>query len=322
MNKKIKPLAILEILKNDTDENHIISTDDLINKLRANYKIDVDRRTIYSDIKQIIDFGFDISTFKDNGKGYYLASRDFDESEITLLCNAIHSSRFISDKYSKDLINKLLNTQGKSFRSKYNSEIYLPNNNKKDNKEFFLNIELISEAINNKKVISFNYTRFDFNKKLVKRDEKRRVMSPHHIVYTNDKVYLIGYSEEHKMVIHYRVDRMLKIEIEDDKPYIKEKNKKDPYEYAKTKIYMYAGEDNDITLRCKNAVLDDIIESFGTGISIIPDGKDYFKAYVKSSRQGIIYFALQYLNNIEVLSPKDIRKEIKETLNKGINLYK
>lgn len=85
---------------------------------------------------------------------------------------------------------------------------------------------------------------------------------------------------------------------------------------------MYAGEDNDITLRCKNAVLDDIIESFGTGISIIPDGKDYFKAYVKSSRQGIIYFALQYLNNIEVLSPKDIRKEIKETLNKGINLYK
>lgn len=322
MNKKSKLLAILEILKNETDENNIISTEELINKLRIKYKIDIERRTIYNDIKQIIDFGYDISTFSENGKGYYLVSRDFDESEITLLCNAIHSSRFISEKYSKDLINKLLDTQGRTFRNKYNSEIYLPNNNKKDNKDFFLNIELISEAINNKKVISFNYMRYDFNKKLVKRDDVRRILSPHHIVYTNDKVYLIGYSEQHQKVIHYRVDRMIHINIEENVKYIKERSKKDPYEYAKTKIYMYAGEDVDITLRCKNGVLDDIIENFGTGISIIPDGKDHFKAYVKSSKQGIIYFALQFLNNIEVVSPKDIRKEIKEMLDKGVSLYK
>lgn len=322
MNKKLKPLAILDILKSETDENNIISTDDLIRKLKADYKIDVERRTIYSDINMLIDFGLDISTFKENGQGYYLASRDFDESEITLLCNAIHSSRFISEKYSKDLINKLLNTQGKTFRNKYNSEIYLPNNNKKDNKEFFLNIEIISEAISNKRAISFNYTKLDFNKKLVKRDDVRRLLSPHHIVYTNDKVYLIGYSKEYQMVIHYRVDRMMNIKIEEDKDYIKEKSKKDPYEYAKTKIYMYAGEDLDITLRCKNPVLDDVVEAFGTGISIMKDGPDYFKAYVRSSKQGIIYYAFQFLGNIEVLSPKSVRNEIKEMLDKGVKLYK
>lgn len=322
MDKKLAPLAIIEILKKESDENNILSTETLITKLRTDYKIDIERRTIYSDIEQLINFGYDISTFADNGKGYYLASRDFEASEITLLCNAIHSSKFISEKYSRDLINKLLSTQGRSLKSKYNNEIYLPNNNKKDNKDFFLNIDVITEAINDHHVISFNYTKLDFNKKLVKRDDRRRILSPYHIVYANDKVYLIGYSFDHQKIIHYRVDRMLNIKIEKNEKYVKEKNKKDPYDYAKTKLYMYAGEDIDITLRCKNAVLDDIVESFGTGITIVKDNDEYFKAYVKSSKQGIIYFALQYINNIEVIAPKEIRKEIKEILNNSLKLYK
>lgn len=321
MDKKFTPLAILEILKEDSDENNIVTIDVLLNKLKNRYKITVDRRTIYSNINALIDLGYDISTFKDNRNGYYLGTREFEPSEITLLCNAIHSSRYISSKYSKDLIDKLLNTQGKSFKGKYNDEVYLPNTNKKDNKDFFLNIDILSEAIVTKKVISFNYVKYNFNKKPVKQGEERRIFSPHHLVYSNDKLYLIGYSVKYDKIIHYRVDRMIEIEIEEDLKFVKERSKKDPYEYAKTKLYMYAGEDYEVTLRCKNVVLDDIIESFGQEITILKDGPDHFKAHVKSSKQGIIYFALQYLENIEVLSPKEIKNDIKKIINDAAKRY-
>lgn len=322
MEKKIAPLAILKILE-ETDENNPITRDEIAKKLEDIYGITIDRRTIYDKIRILEEFDYEISKPSDNGSQgkYYLASRGFEPSEINLLCNAVHSSRFIPINYSKDLIKKLLATQSKAFRKEYKDEVFIDNGNKKENKDFFLNIDTITDAIKRKTNISFDYMKYDTNFKLVKRDSERRHLSPHHIVYTNDKVYVTGYSSFHKMVIHLRLDKIMNIEEEKGK-YVPESKKVDPYQYARTKMYMFAGDDISVTIRFKEAVLDDIIDSFGKNITIVKDGEGYYKTTIKTSEQGIIYFALQYIDNIEVLSPKELRKKIKDSLSKGLKLYK
>ena len=109
MDKKKISFAILTILQEETDENHILSTSDLIRKLNDTCHLKAERRTIYSDIALLKQEGFAISDYEENGQGYYmkgrnLSARPFSRSEILLLCNAIHASHFIDQEESETLI--------------------------------------------------------------------------------------------------------------------------------------------------------------------------------------------------------------------------
>ena len=320
-NKKTSVFAILSILQEESDADHILSQPQLIQKLENQYGIKIDRRTLYTNIEMLQDFGYDISTFSDNGKGYYLCERQFEPSQVNVLCNAIHSSSFIPPKSSKDLIDKLLGTQSKYFKEDYRSVVFMENIDKKDNKEFFLNVEIISEAIKSRMPVIFNYTQYNLNKELVNRREEPYIISPYYMVYKGDKVFLIGKSGNHEDLTHFRVDRIKNIKLYDGK-YIRHTKDEDPYEYAKSKIYMYHGEDLRVSLRCDNIILDDIIDIFGKDIRLEKDDDKHFKAYVKASKQGMVYLALQYINYMEVLEPKKIRDEVKEALKNAQKKYK
>ena len=216
------------------------------------------------------------------------------------MCNAIHASHFVPQKSFKELIDKLLSTQNKYFKNDFKSTVFVENNKKKENKDFFLNVELLLEAIREKKAVSFAYLKYDLDKRLVERRDDPYVFSPYYLVYN--------------------LDRMKKLKISDE-PYIKLSKKEDPYEYAKNKIYMYNGDEESIAIKCKMNILDDVIDTFGQGIRLIADG-DSFVAHVKSAKEGMVYFALQYAKYLEVLEPEDLRKEIAEVLKQALKNYK
>ena len=318
--KKTSAIAVLRILEEFSDEQHILTQPQLLEFLSSIYNVSLDRRTLYRNIEMLQDFGYDISTYSENGKGYYLRDRTFEQSQIFLLCNAIHSSNFIPQNSSKELIDKLLDTQSRYFKNDFKDMVFVENKMKKENKEFFLNIEMLAEAIKNKKAISFSYTKYDLNKNLIDRRQEPYVFSPYYLVYNLDKTYLIGRSRNHEDFTHFRVDRMKKIKIVDE-PYIKLSKREDPYEYAKNKIYMYHGDSDTIALKCDMSILDDVIDTFGKDITLETDGNG-FKAYVKASKDGIVYFALQYARYMEVLEPKDVRDEIAKVLKEAIKKYK
>ena len=319
--KKTSVLALLEILKEYTDEYHVLTQPELLNLLDTIYHVSLDRRTLYKNVQMLQDFGYEISTFSDNGKGYYLDARQFEPSQVNLLCNAIHSSNLIPTNSSKELINKLLNTQSKYFKNDYHSTVFIENKDKKENKEFFLNIDLISEAIKDRKVISFNYTKYDISKKLVNKREEPYIISPYYLIYSNEKTYLIGKSNHYNDLTHFRVDKIKNVKTTDDN-FIKVTKNEDPYEYAKSMTYMYHGDIKKIAIRCDYSILDDVIDKFGKDITIIEHDKDHFDAYVKSTKQGMVFIALQYINYMEVLEPKDVRDDIKQALKEGAKKYK
>ena len=158
--KKKVTLYILEILKTYSDELHPLSTGDILSLLDKQYGAIIERRTVYRTIDTLNDLGYTIKTWKDNGSGYYLTNRDFNEGEIILLCNAIHSSNFISITQSEELIRKLLKTQSKYQSRLYIDSVYKPNRKKMESDDLTDTLQILTHAIKDNICISFTYKHY------------------------------------------------------------------------------------------------------------------------------------------------------------------
>lgn len=319
-DKKSGLLALLEVLEEETDENHILSTKELNDLLYRRYDIQLERRTLYANIRMLNDFGYEVSSYEQNGKGYYLSGRKFEKSEILLLCNAIHASNFIPQKHSQDLIDKLLKARSKYEQSEYKNTVYLKNKKKTENVQFLYNIDNISIAIKNKHNIEFTYLQYDKNKKLVPRREEPYVVEPRYIVYAESKAYLITTSTHHEGFAHYRIDRIKDIHELETRSRPLPKNY-DPYEYANNKLFMFSGENVAVLIKFDKNILDQMIDLFGKDINIV-DGGSYYTMRVHASKYGIIYLAQQYLDSMEIIEPEDIREEIYNNIKTGLERYK
>lgn len=323
ISNRIHALAIYEVLKTYSDENHILSNSDIIHYLKVIYDIEVNNRTIVNNIEALIEFGIDISVYLDNRKGYYLIDRDFEDSEIYLLCNCIHSAHFIPEKSSNELIRKLTKSQSKYKRKEFTNRVYINNSRKTKNMELLLNIEIIMEAIENKKAIQLIYMTSQYDKTLKPKREKPYVLFPYHIIQQNDNLYLLCRSENYEDLSYYRIDKMKNINILNQN-IIPLKEDFDPYVYAKKNKFMFSGEVKNIYLRCHKRMLDDFLDQFGHDVTLHADPKDidYFFARLQSTEQGIFYFALQYLPYCEVLEPVSIRDQLVKVLEEKLNIYK
>ena len=317
--KKTSILAVYKVLEEFSDENHPLTRTEITDLIEKQYNITIDRRTLYRNIEMLINFGYDISDYNENKIGYYLKDRLFQHSEVLLLCNAVHASHFIPDKASKDLVNKLLSCQSRYKRNDYFKNVYLPNKKKKDNKQFLLNIEQISRAINEKKVIKFNYTHYDINKKLVNTRDDAYYRSPYFLVVNGDRVYMVGKGKNHDSLSHFRVDRMKDIELVDEY-YLRLPKNLDAYTYANNKIYMFSGDETGVTLRCDKKALDVIIDTFGKDVMLKDEGET-FTVYTKCGKEDIVKFCLQYVESVELLEPLSLRQEVRKVLLDASNRY-
>ena len=317
--KKTSILAVYKVLEEFSDENHPLTRTEITDLIEKQYNITIDRRTLYRNIEMLINFGYDISDYNENKIGYYLKDRLFQHSEVLLLCNAVHASHFIPDKASKDLVNKLLYCQSRYKRNDYFKNVYLPNKKKKDNKQFLLNIEQISRAINEKKVIKFNYTHYDINKKLVNTRDDAYYRSPYFLVVNGDRVYMVGKGKNHDSLSHFRVDRMKDIELVDEY-YLRLPKNLDAYTYANNKIYMFSGDETGVTLRCDKKALDVIIDTFGKDVMLADEGET-FTVYTKCGKEDIVKFCLQYVESVELLEPLSLRQEVRKVLLDASNRY-
>ena len=317
--KKQSLLALLEILKKYSDENHPLSIKDIQTYLLNEYDIELDRRTLYTSMETLRDFGYEISEY--DGNGYYLMERQFEKAEILLLCNAIHASHFISSKQSDDLIKKLLNTQSKYDQKDFKDKVYMANPLKTSNKQLLFNIEVVSQAIKENRNISFSYLKYDMKKQLVERRPEPYKVEPRYIVYSDSRPYLIVTSLNHEDFIHYRLDRMKEVKILNEKSRVLPKSS-DPYEYARNKLFMYTGDIQVMTFKCKNIILDHMIDIFGPDLLLIPNKDDTFTIKVKTSVQGALYLAGQFMENITIIEPENVKEEFIKIIKQAQKRYK
>lgn len=319
--KKISPIALLDILTSRSDEDHILTAQELIEAIKEKYDVDIERRTIYSNIDLLRKLGYVISDYEDNGKGYFLEEKQFEKGEVLLLCNAIHASHFISKKQSSKLINKLLKTLSVHEAKEFKDNVYLPNNQKKENNELMYNIALVSEAIRDRKLIQFTYNHYDINKQLISNREEPYIVEPRYIVYSDSRPYLISTNKKYTDFTHYRLDKIKNAFLLEEKAKILPK-RDDAYEYAKNKLFMFNGETEEVIFLCDNDIMDHMVDLLGDDfVATLVDDK-HFEMSIKTSKKGAIYLAQQYLDSLEIIKPIDLRLEFKKELELVLNRYK
>lgn len=214
--QKLKLLYIVKILTQLTDEEHPMSATEICERL-AECGVTAERKSIYNDIECLVSFGYDIIFTRTPKNGYFLASREFELPEIFLLCDAVRTAKFISEKKTRELTAKLDGLISK-YQSKRNIHgIYIDSSNKTHNEELFYNIDSINTAITEGKKIKFTYSKRVLQEgKNIITESKTRIVSPYAMTWQFDYYYLIGNYEKYDNLMNLRIDRIHSVEILDE----------------------------------------------------------------------------------------------------------
>ena len=318
LTEKAITICLLEVLREYSDENHILSMGEITAKIKAMYGLTPDRRTIYSSLKTLIELGYDVSLYKDNGKGYYLLDRQLEPSEAHLLSDAICAFPFISERQTAHLMNKVQSLVSVHERKHIKNLTVMRSDQKTLNKVVFYNIEVLDEAIDRKVKVKFDYFDYGSDQQLHKRREKKYTVNPYGMVYDNEHYYLVCIMAKQTNLSMYRIDRIQNIEITDYELDVREPDF-NPKEAVKNTVYAYTGEISTVEMLVDPKKLNDVIDKFGTNITIGENVDGRLKITVKASLMGMKYWALQYLEFVEVVYPKDLRKDIIQKLQ--VNSY-
>lgn len=316
--QKLKLLYIIQILEQFTDENHVISTPEIIEKL-GEHDILAERKSIYDDINQLIDFGYDIVQRKTKGSsGYYLASRQFELPELKLLVDAVQASKFITLKKSKELIHKLEQFSSKYEGKQLHRQVYVSNRIKATNERIYYNVDHIHRGIFDQVKILFRYFEWTVDKEMkFKKDGNMYEISPWALTFYEENYYLIGYDAVNKMMKHYRVDKMMDMQLTTEKREGQSlANQFDIAKYTNKTFGMFGGEEETVTIKCSNYLVGVIIDRFGKDISIRKRDEKQISIHVTVAVSGQFFGWITGLGaDASIIGPAHVVEHYKQYLN-------
>ena len=274
-NQKLKIFYILDYLQRNSHQDHPVRAAELISMLEHQHNISCDRKTVYSDIAALQDYGVDIVAMPGKNGGYYIASRNFELPELKLLIDAVQSSRYLTEKKSRELIEKLCNQCSVHDARLMRRDVLVSGRVKSMNETIYYNVDTIQEAIAQNRAITFRYFDWglDGNRKY---REKHYEASPYGLCQDNENCYLLAHSPRHG-ITSYRVDRMAEIALTDfSRTPCPELTGKALVEHANRLFQMYAGESTTVKLRFHRSLINAVIDKFGRDALLIPDSEEHF----------------------------------------------
>lgn len=273
-HQKLKLLYLKEILETKSDADHPLTAQVLIEML-AEKGIRAERKSIYSDMECLQEYGLDIVQLRGPGGGYYLASREFELPELKLLVDAVQSSKFLSEKKSLQLIAKL-ETLASSFEAKsLRRQVVVAGRVKTMNESIYYNVDRLHEAIADNSQITFRYFDWDLHGERQYRPGKYTA-SPYALCWQDENYYLIALSPRHGLT-HYRVDKMTNIAKTGEARILgPEYEQLDLSKYGKSVFGMFRGDTTAVKLRFENSLAGVVIDRFGRDVMLVPDGDEHF----------------------------------------------
>ena len=315
---KLRPFYLAQILYERTDEDHSLSTAELMEILENEYGIKTHRQRIPADVEVLRSFGMEIQEIMSSQKRYNLISREYDIAEIKLLIDAVESSKFITKKKSEELVAKLSKMAGRNQAENLKRNISAENRIKYDNESILLIIDGINEAINAGKKISFLYFKYDVRKEpKLRNDGKPWIFSPHKLVWNGDFYYMVGVFDNGKRVGTFRVDRIMKrpdILDEDALPFPADF---DFEKHLQTSFRMYGTKYTTVDLICKNDVMDAILDKFGKDVTTYCYDMENFRAEVDVVPSSVFYsWVFGFGGDVAINGPANIKEEYRQMVQK------
>ena len=320
-NQKLKILYILDYLQRNSREDKLVRAKELTAMLERDYNISCERKTVYSDITALQDYGVDIVSVPGKNGGYYIASRNFELPELKLLIDAVQSSRYLTEKKSRELIEKLCQQCNEHDAKLMRRNVLVSGRVKSMNETIYYSVDAIQEAISQNKQISFQYFDWDLGGQRRYRD-KEYLASPYGLCQDNENCYLLGYSQRHG-ITSYRIDRMTNIRL-CDTPRIpcQELTGKALIEHANRLFQMFSGETVDVKMRFHRSLINVVIDRFGKDTMLIPDGEEHFNFTVNVAVSPMfLSWIIGFGSKAKILHPQAVVEQCKAMCLESLTQY-
>lgn len=316
-NQKLKLYYLIKILQEKTDEDHGLTMPQIIEQLAA-YDVSADRKSIYDDMEAMRTLGLEVNGEKEGKYFYYkLNTKKFELAELKLLVDSIQASKFITEKKSKELIEKLTSFASQYERTQLNRQLAVQGRIKTMNESIYYNVDEIHRAIAGNCQIRFDYMRWNLQKKLEKSKDKVYQVSPWALTFSDENYYLIAFDAEDDTIKHYRVDKMRHISHTEERRLGKEHFKAfDMAAYTKRNFGMYAGEETKVTIAFPNEKVGILLDRFGTDIPIRASKKNGYSETMVDVAVSNQFFGWIFAlgNEFSIVAPANVRKQFEEKL--------
>ncbi|MBR0133591.1 MAG: WYL domain-containing transcriptional regulator [Lachnospiraceae bacterium] len=320
-NQKIKLLTIVDILRNETDESHPLTTNELCKKL-ANKNIPCNRKVLYNDVKTLNDCGYEVMTLPvGREKGYYMDDTTFSLPELKIMVDAVQAASFITEKKSEELTGKIAALGGSQKAALLTQNIVHFNTTKHTNESIYYIVGTLEEAIRNHMKASFYY--FDLNEngeRVYRKDKERYITDPLSLIYNDDNYYMICYTEKHANYTSYRLDRMEQVNIENEEiSEISEQAKAGVTKYVEESFNMFSGQIANVILKFDDSLIGVIYDKFGEDIKMLrsDDSSCVVTATIRVSPT-FWGWLFQFADKMQILSPAYLIELYKEKCQKII----
>lgn len=338
--KKLLIMNILDILRRYSDADHRLSQKDIIDILRTEYDMAADRKAVKRNLMDLIDFGYDLEyseSVRRNKAGeeetvytdWYL-NRDFSDAELRLLIDSLLFAGHIPYSRCRELIGKLEGLSSRYFSTRVRHVRNLPED-RPQNAELFYTIEILDEAIERNRQVTFRYGDYGTDRKLHLREDgdgkpKEYLVNPYQMAATNGRYYLIANVDKYGNVSHFRLDRIRGIELT-DAPAKPQRNVAglehglDLPKHMAEHIYMFSGESGQVTMWTSPGMAGELIDWFGSGVTFYDETEDSVLARVTANLQAMRFWALQYAPYVTILEPRSLAEEVRADLAKALGEY-
>lgn len=316
-DSRLRILYLFQMLQKYTDENHMLSTRQIMTQMETEHGITMHRTTLPKDIEVLRAAGIEVMSERRKALYYYLGDRSFSIPELRLLIDAVQSSKFITDSKSHALVEKLISLTSDTSAEKLRRTVHVTGKAKSDNEKGYYIVDAINEAINLGRKISFYYFDYDGKKRhVLKNDSAPYTVSPFDLIWDGDYYYLTGFCDERGEVRVFRVDRIERrpelLNAEAVKPLKEYRVEK----YTQEVFRMYATQEaTEVKLLCDNSMMKAIIDKFGTGVRTKAIEKAQFLATVNVCASPTFYrwvFGWGGLMRIE--GPEEVRESYRSML--------
>ena len=320
-NQKLKIFHILDYLEKNSHQDHPVRTSELLSMLENQHNIICDRKTVYSDIAALQDYGVDIVSIPGKNGGYYIASRNFELPELKLLIDAVQSSRYLTEKKSRELIEKLCKECSIHDARLMRRDVVVSGRVKSMNETIYYNVDAIQDAIAQNRQISFRYFDWGMDGKRKYR-EKDYIASPYGLCQDNENCYLLALSPRHG-ITSYRVDRMSDIRtLESLREPCPELTGKALTEHANRLFQMYSGETSEVKLRFHRILVNVVIDRFGRDTMLIPDGEEHFVFTVKVAVSPMfLSWVIGFGSKAKILYPQSVIDQCRQMCRDALEQY-
>ena len=323
-NQKLKMLYLVKILSEETDDSHALTLQEIVSRLEA-YGVNADRKTLYKDFVELENYGYEILR-EQIGRTvtYHLGARKFELPELKLLVDAVQSSKFITEKKSRQLIKKLESMASIHEAKHLHRQVLISGRIKAMNESIYYNVDMLHEAINADRQIRFQYFQWNVSRKQeLRRNGEWYHISPWCLMWDDENYYLVAYDSRDHKIKHYRVDKIIRLSITDVSREGKQEFREfDAARYTRSLFGMYGGEPITVSLEGRNQLVGALIDRFGKDITIIPVDESHFAAHVEVvASPHFLGWIVSLGDGIRITGPEEVVERMKAEVKRLAEVY-